>query len=93
MAHHYSKTGKKLLVFENKILRNICGPVRDIELNIWRGWYNTELREITKVPSFESYIKRQRPQRFGHAMRKAETASVRAAIERQPTGKRTHGNI
>jgi len=45
-----SATGKKLLVFENKILRKICGPVVDIELNIWRRRKNTELREITKIP-------------------------------------------
>jgi len=88
---HYSTTGKKLLVFENKILRKICGPVFDIKLNIWRKRKNIELRELTKVPLLTSYIKCQRLQWFGHAMRKAETTSIRAAIEWQPTGKRPKG--
>jgi len=62
--------------------------VFDIELNIRRRRENTELWEITKVPLLTSYIKFQRFQWFGHAMRKAETASIRAAIGWRPTGKR-----
>jgi len=46
---HYSTTGKKLLVFENKILRKIYGLVFDIELNIWDKRKNTELKKITKA--------------------------------------------
>jgi len=45
-----------------KILRKICGPVFDVELNIWRRRKNTELREeITEVSLSTSYIKCQTP--------------------------------
>jgi len=47
--------------------------------------------KITKVPLLTSYIKCQRFQWFGHAMQKAETISIGAAIEWQPMGKRPRG--
>jgi hypothetical protein len=72
---------KKLLVFEYKILRKICGPIFDNELNKWRRRKNTELREITEVPLLTSHIKCQRLKWFGHNMRKTETNNTRAAIE------------
>jgi len=59
----------------------MCDPVFDIELNIWRGRENNGLRKITKVPLLSSYIKCQRLQWFGHAVRKAEATSIRTAIE------------
>jgi hypothetical protein len=82
---------KKLVVFENKILRKICGLVFDSELNRWRRRKNTELREITEVPLLTSHIMCQILRWFGHAMQKTETTSARAATEWQSTGKRLKG--
>jgi len=45
----------------------------DTEINRWRRRKNKEIREITKVPPITSYIKGQRIQWFGHAMRREET--------------------
>lgn len=73
---------KKLLVFDSKILRMICGPVFDSELNTWRRRANIELREINEIPLLTSYFKCQRLKWLGHATRKAEITSTRtAAIE------------
>lgn len=58
--------GKKLLVFENKILRKIFGPVFNSELNIWLRKTNIELREITEVQLLT--IKFRRLKWLGHAM-------------------------
>jgi len=69
-----------VLVFENKILKKICGPVFDSELNVWRKRKNIELKEITEDPLLSSYIKCQRVKWLGHIMRKAETTSTGAAI-------------
>lgn len=69
---HYSTIGKKLVVFENKILRLIYGSVFDIELNVWRRRKNVELREISKIPSLTSYIKCRILQWFGRVMQKAK---------------------
>ena len=82
---------QKLRSFENRVLRIICGPFFDTEINRWRRRKNQELREITKVPPVTSYIKGQRIQWFGHAMRREETNEVRAAIEYKPTGRRPRG--
>lgn len=59
IAHYYTNR-KKMLVFEYKILRTICCPVFDSELNVCRRKKNTELREISEVPLLKSYIKCQR---------------------------------
>jgi len=60
MAYYFT-TSKlqllKLLDFKNKILKEICSTIFDIELNIWRRKKTTELIEITKVPLLTSYIK------------------------------------
>lgn len=90
MTHYYTSR-KKLLVFENKILRKICGPVFDSELNRWRRRKNTELREITEVSLLKSHVKCQRLKWFGHNMRTTETTCTRAVIKWQPTGKRPRG--
>jgi len=79
---------QKLRSFENRVLSTICGPIFDTEVNRWRRRKNKELREITKVTPITSYIKGQRLQWFGHAMRREETNEVRAAIEYKPTGRR-----
>jgi len=82
---------QKLRSFENRVLRTICGPFFYTEINRWRRRKNTEIREITKVPPITSYIKGQRIQWFGHAMRLEETNEVRAAIEYKPAGRRPRG--
>lgn len=43
MAHYYT-IRKKLLAFENKILRKMCGPAFDSELIILRRRKYIELR-------------------------------------------------
>jgi len=48
---------RKLRSFENRVLRTICGPVFDTEINRWRRRKNKEIREITKVPPITSYVK------------------------------------
>jgi len=86
-----AQTERKLRSFENRVLRTICGPVFDTEINRWRRRKNKEIREITKVPLITSYVKGQRIQWFGHIMRREETNEVRAAIEYKPTGRRPRG--
>jgi hypothetical protein len=38
---------QKLRSFENRVLRTICGPFFDSEINRWRRRKNKEIREIT----------------------------------------------
>ncbi|XP_050527980.1 uncharacterized protein LOC126898076 [Daktulosphaira vitifoliae] len=82
---------QNLRTFENRILRVICGPVFDTSTDRWRRRKNAEIREIAKVPYITSYVKDQRIQWLGHAMRREETNEVRASIEYKPTGKKPRG--
>ena len=63
------KLEKKLLVFENAILRRITGPVYDAETNSWRRRHNDELRELTHVPPIINVMKTHRLRWAGHTNR------------------------
>ena len=54
------KLEKKLMVFEDTILRRIAGPVYDTESNAWRRRHNIELRALTQVPPIINIMKSHR---------------------------------
>jgi DNA-directed RNA polymerase subunit H (RpoH/RPB5) len=60
-----------LAVFERKILRKICGPVKEKEL--WRIRRNDELEDIIKAGGGD-IIKSQRIRWLGHIERMQDTA-------------------
>lgn len=53
------QTERKLKLFENRVLRTICGPFFDTEINSWRRGRNKEIRVI-KVPLLTINLKGQR---------------------------------
>ena len=57
----------KLRTFENKVLRQIYGPVYD---GYWRRRYNIELHKQFHEPDMVKTIKISRLRRLGHLMRK-----------------------
>jgi hypothetical protein len=44
------KEEHRLRVFENRVLRRIFGPKRDVVTGEWRKLYNEELRELYSSP-------------------------------------------
>ena len=82
---------RKLEVFENGILRRICGPVWDIELGQWRRRHNRELREMTSMPLIISIIMAQRLRWAGHVARAEEDRLISLVTTRQPEGSRPPG--
>ena len=82
---------RKLEVFENGILRRICGPVWDAELGQWRRRHNNELREMTRVPLITSFIMAQRLRWAGHVARAGEGRLISLVTTRQPEGRRPPG--
>jgi len=64
---------QKLRAFENRVLRTICGPVFNTEINRWSRRRNAKIRKITKVPCITSYVKGQRIQWFGQKIKRKET--------------------
>ena len=64
------KEEKQLIVFENKILRKIFGPIN--EDNVWRKRHNYEIRELYKGPDIIAELKSRRLRWVGHILRKQD---------------------
>ena len=82
---------RKLEVFENGILRKICGPVFDAGIGQWRRRHNYELREMTEVPLITSIIMAQRLRWAGHVARADEDRLISKIARGQPEGRRPTG--
>ena len=63
---------RTIAVFERKILRKICGPVKENEL--WRIRRNDEFEVIIKGENIVRFIKCQRIRWLGHIERIQDTA-------------------
>ena len=66
------REGKKLRVFENKVLRRIFGPRRDEVTEEWRRLHNEELYDLYCSPSIVRVIKWRRMRWAGHVARMGE---------------------
>jgi hypothetical protein len=59
----------KLRVFENRVLRRIFGPKRDVVTGGWRKLHNEELHNLYSSPSIIRIIKSRRMRWMGHVAR------------------------
>jgi hypothetical protein len=59
-------------VFENKVLRRIFGPMRDVVTGGWRKLHNEELHNLYSSPSIIRIIKSRRMRWAGHVARMGE---------------------
>jgi hypothetical protein len=59
----------RLKVFENRVLRGICGPKRDEVTGEWRKLHNEELRDLYSSPIIIRIIKSRRVRWAGHLAR------------------------
>jgi hypothetical protein len=62
----------RLRVFENRVLRRICGPKGDELTGEWRKLHNEELRDLYSSPSIIRIIKSRRMRWAGHVARIGE---------------------
>ena len=74
----------RLHVFENGMLRKICGPVYDGEEGAWRRRHNMDLREMTGVPMISDMVRSQRLRWAGHVASREEESLVKAVALLQP---------
>jgi hypothetical protein len=83
-------TKLKLMVFERKILRRICGTnkVRD---GTWRIKSNKELNRLIGNKYIINYIKAQRLAWFGHVHRMPDNRMVKKVYEWTPMSTRPLG--
>jgi len=50
---------RRLMVFENRVMRRVLGPMRDEVKGDWRRLHNEDLHEISSSPCFsDNQIKR-----------------------------------
>jgi hypothetical protein len=81
----------KLRVFENRVLRRIFGPKRDVMTGGWRKLPNEELPNLYSSPSIIRFIKLRRMRWTGHVARMGEKRNVYWLLVGKPEGKRSLG--
>ena len=82
---------RRLMVFENGILRRILGPVRDADSGEWRMRHNQELRDLSRLSPVSSFVRAQRLRWAGHVARMDADALPRRVMEGAPIGRRPSG--
>ena len=80
----------RLMIFENRILRQIFGPKRD-ENGEWRRLHNEELHTLYRSPNIVRMIKSRKLRWAGHVARMEEGRSAFKILTGKPTGKRPWG--
>ena len=78
-------------VFENMVLRRICGPRRDEVTGKWRRLHNEELNDLYSSPNIVRVIKWRRMKWAGHVARMGEERGVYRVLVGKPEGRRTLG--
>jgi hypothetical protein len=85
------KEGRRLRVFENKVLRRIFGSKRDEVTREWRKLHNEELNGLYSLPNIVRVIKSRRLRWAGHVARMGEERGVYRVLVRKLEGKRPLG--
>ena len=78
-------------VFENRVLRRICGPKTDGVTGEWRNLHNEELNDLYSSPNIVRVIKSTRMTWAGHVARMDEGRDVHKVLVGKTRGKRPLG--
>jgi hypothetical protein len=79
-----------LRVFENRVLRRIFGPKREVD-GSWRKLHNDEIHSLYSSPNIFRVIKSRRMRWAGHVTRMGEWRAVYRVLVGRPEGKRAVG--
>jgi hypothetical protein len=80
----------RLKVFENRVLRRIFGPKRQVD-GSWRILHSDELHSLYSSPNIVRVIKSRRLRWAGHGTRMGEGRGVYRVLVGKPEGKRPLG--
>jgi hypothetical protein len=81
----------KLKVFENRVLRRIFGPKRDVVTGRWRKQHKEELHNLYSSPSIIRIVKPRRMRWAGHVAQMGEKRNMYRLLVGKPEGKRPLG--
>ena len=71
-------------MFENIVLRRICGPRKDDVTGEWRSLHNEELNDLYSSPSTMRVIKSRRMRWAGHVAHMGEERGVYRVLVGKP---------
>jgi hypothetical protein len=78
-------------VFENTILRRICGPKRDEVTGEWRKLHNEELHNLYSSPNIIRQMNSRRMRWAGHVACMGEERNTYKVLVGNPKGRRPLG--
>jgi len=85
------REGRNLRVFENMVLKRICGPRRDEVTGEWRRFHNEELNDLYCSPNVVRVIKSRRMRWAEHVACMVEERGVYRVLVGKPEGRRPLG--
>jgi hypothetical protein len=85
------KEEHRLRVFENRVLRRICGPMRDEVTGEWRRLHKEELNDLYSSPTIFRVIKSRTMRLSGHVARMGEGRSAYRILVGRTDGRRPLG--
>jgi hypothetical protein len=74
----------RLRVFENRVLRKICGPLRDDVTGEWRKLHNEELHNLYSSPDIFRQVKSRTMMWAGHVARMGKQRNVYTVLVGNP---------
>jgi hypothetical protein len=79
----------KLVTWERKILRKICGPI--CENGIWKRRWNNQIIEIFKSPDIVATIRSNRLRWAGHLLKMNPSRTPKSLMDSKPERTRSKG--
>ena len=78
-------------MFENRVLRRVFGPERDVVTGEWRKLHNEECSDLYALPNIVWVVKLRRMRWVGHVAHVGEGRGVHRVLVGKPEGKRPLG--
>jgi stalled ribosome rescue protein Dom34 len=78
------REGRRLRVFENRVLRRVFGSKRDEVTGEWRKLHVEELNDLYSLPNIVRVVKSRRMRRAGHVVHMGEDRGVHRVLVGKP---------
>jgi hypothetical protein len=83
---------RRLRVFENRVLRKVFGPKRNLVTGEWRKLNNEELNDLYFLPNIAQFVKSRRMRWARHVARIGEDGGVHRVLVGKTEGKSYWGD-